>query len=286
MQTARRILPWGHLRRASKFVKHRLIVLSILVFISVPARAQENAASIIQKSAEANRRDWGAAAQFDNDERDIDKNGDKTYQVTMLFGSPYERLIAVNGHALSPAQQKEEQKKYDTVVQVRQHESPTQRSQRIAKYEADRKRDQTLIEQMTSAFDFSLLGERDLMGHQVYVLKATPRSGYRPPNRDSRVLTGMEGTLWIDHDTFQWVKIQAQVMHPVRIEGFLAEVEPGTQFELEKEPVAEDIWLAKHFSMKSNARVLFVFPHRGQEDDSYFNYHKSANSAPGAESNQ
>lgn len=262
------------------------MVLGVVVLISCLSLAQETAASILEKSAEANRRDWAAASQFDNDERDIDKNGDKTYRVTMLFGSPYQRLIAVNGHDLSSGQQDEEQKKYEDAVQQRQHESRSQRSQRIAKYEADRKRDQTLIDQMTSAFDFSLLGEKELMGRQVYVLKATPRNGYRPPNRDSKVLTGMEGTLWIDHDTFQWVKVQAQVMHPVRIQGFFAEVEPGTQFELEKAPVAEGIWLAKHFSMKSKAKVLLLFPHHDQEDDTYFNYRKTADPAPATESNQ
>jgi len=263
-----------------------LVVLTVLLSLSTCVLAQEDAASIIKKSAEANNRDWAAAPQFDNSERDIDKNGDRTYDVTMLFGSPYQRLIAENGHDLSPLQQKEEQKKYDDVVQERQHESPAKKAARIAKYEVDRKRDHILIEQMIVAFDFSLLGEQSLMGRQVYVLKATPRSGYRPPNRDSAVLTGMEGTLWIDHDSFQWVKVQAQVVHAVRIEGFFAEVEPGTQFELEKEPVSGDVWLAKHFSMKSNARVLFVFPHHGQEDDSYFNYHKATNEAAEAESHQ
>ena len=47
----------------------------------------------------------------------------------------------------------------------------------------------------------------------------------------------MEGTLWIDRDTFQWVKVEAQVTRPVKIVGFLAEVEPGTHFELEKKPI-------------------------------------------------
>ena len=263
----------------SKVTRYRLIFLSLLLSWSICLSAQEDAASIIKKSTDVNDRDWAAAPQFDNSERDVDKNGDRTYEVTMLFGSPYQRLIAVNGHALGPAQQKEEQKKYEGVVKKRQHESPAEKSARIAKYEAERKRDYMLLEQMTVAFEFSLLGEQDLMGHRVYVLKATPRNGYRPPTRDCEVLTGMEGTLWIDHDSFQWVKVQAKVVHPVSIEGFLARVEPGTEFEFEKEPVSADIWLAKHFSMKSNARVLFVFPHRGQEDDSYFNYHKSANEA-------
>jgi hypothetical protein len=89
---------------------------------------------------------------------------------------------------------------------------------------------------MTIAFDFHLVGKRTLGGHQVFVLKATPRKDYKPPNRDCEALTGMEGTLWIDQKTFQWVKVEAHVIHPVRIEGFVAEVEPGTRFEVEKGP--------------------------------------------------
>ena len=245
------------------------------------ANGQEDAASIIQHSAEANERDWAAVPEFDNFERDRTKDGDKTYSVTMIEGSPYERLIAVNGKNLSGAKQKEEQEKYKKAVAERQHESADQRSRRIAKYQADRKRDHTLIQQMISAFDYRLVGKRSLNGFRVYVLKATPRRGYKPIDRDSEVLTGMEGTMWIDQKTFQWVKVEAYVIHPVRIEGFLAEVEPGTRFEVEKRPVSGDIWLASRYSMRAKAKVLLLFPHRGQEDDSYFNYHKASSASGG-----
>lgn len=238
----------------------------------------QDVAAIIRQSTEANHRDWAAVPEFDNNERDRTKDGDKTYTVTMLYGSPYERIIAVNGHKLTAARQRQEKERYEKAVSERQHESPGKRSERIAKYEADRKRDQTLLDQMTIAFDFRLAGTRLLDGFKVYVLKATPKQGYKPPNRDSEVLTGMEGTLWIDQKTYQWVKVEAHVIHPVRIEGFLAEVEPGTRFEVEKRPVEGDIWMANHFSMKSNAKVLLLFPHRGEEDDTYFNYHRASNS--------
>lgn len=237
---------------------------------------QEDVTSIIQHSAEANDRDWAAAPEFDNTERDRNKSGDKTYAETMLYGSPYERLVAVNGHSLSPSKEKEEQKKYEKAVAEREHESAKNRTERISKYQADRKRDHTVIQQMTAAFNFHLVGKNVVNGHNVYVIKATPRQGYKPLDRDSQVLTGMEGTLWIDQNTFQWVKVEAHVMHPVRIEGFLAEVEPGTKFELEKRPVTGTIWLPSHYSMRSNAKVMLMFPHRGQEDDSFFDYHESA----------
>ena len=86
----------------------------------------------------------------------------------------------------------------------------------------------------------------------------------------------MEGKLWIDRDSYQWVRVEAYVMHPVRIEGIVAEVEPGTEFELEKMPVPNDVWLTAHFSMRSYAKVMFFLPHRTQEDITYSNYHKSA----------
>lgn len=238
------------------------------------ANAQEDVASILQRSSEANERDWAALPQFDNFERDRNKDGDKTFAVTMLDGSPYERLIAVNGHSPDAATQKAEQEKYEKTVAERQHESADKRSRRIAKYQGDRKRDHILSQQLTAAFDFRVIGKRTLNGHKVYVLRATPRRGYKPPNRDSQVLPGMEGTLWIDQNTFQWVKVEAHVIRPVRIEGFLAEVEPGTKFEVEKRPFTSDIWLPSHYSMKANAKVMLLFPHKGQEDETYFNYHK------------
>jgi len=261
-------------------------VLAILLSYLVPSSAEENVASIIRRSVEANNRDWAAVPEFDNRERDRTKDGDKTYAVTILYGSPYQRLIAVNGQPVSPQKEKEEQKRYQQAVEQRKHESADKRAARIAKYEAERKRDRNMLDQMTRAFDFHLTGEKELNGRRVYELKATPRKGYQPPNRDSQVLTGMEGTLWIDRDTFQWVKVEAHVTRPVKIVGFLAEVEPGTRFELEKKPVAgdENIWMAAHFAMKSRARVMLLIPHHGQEDDSFFDYHKSAAVAQSAKS--
>lgn len=52
----------------------------------------------------------------------------------------------------------------------------------------------------------------------------------------------------------------AHVIHPVTIEGFLAQVQPGTRFEVEKAPVEGDIWLVTHYSMRASAKILFIVP--------------------------
>ena len=86
----------------------------------------------------------------------------------------------------------------------------------------------------------------------------------------------MQGKLWIDKATFQWVKVEASVIHPVSIQGFLARVEPGTRFEWEKGPVAGGVWLPKHFSVRSKAEILSFIRHKTHEDETYFNYQKAA----------
>ena len=213
--------------------------------------------------------------QYNYFERNVEDHGTKAYQVLMILGSPYRRPVAVNGVPLTAEDREKEQSKLDEAVAKRRAESGEQREQRLAEYRKERHRNHRLIEEPTKAFVFKLSGEATVDAHQVYILSATPRPGYRPPDKETEVLTGMRGTLWIDEATFRWVKVQADVIHPVSIEGFLAKVEPGTRFELEKTPVSGAVWLPSHFSVRSKAKILSVLPHGTHEDETYFNYRRA-----------
>ncbi len=189
-------------------VFHIRSILAVLFTVSALSAAPlYNAGTIIQRSVEANAADWKAAPDYDYFERDQQLGGGtKTYQVLMIWGSPYQRLVAVNGKPVSPELDAEEQQKLDAVIFQRRNESERERDERIVKYQKDRQRDQLMMEQLTQAFDFTLMGEQKLDGHDAYVLKATPRVGYQPPNMETEVLRGMQGRLWIDTETFQWVR--------------------------------------------------------------------------------
>jgi len=247
-----------------------LIVLAASMHFSPP-----DTATVIQRSLDANQRDWDAAPQYSYFERDGPTSDSKTYHVTMILGYPYRRLVAINGEPLLAVQQSRQQQQLEEAVKRRRSETTTEREARTAEYERERKRDHILMSQLTKAFDFRYVGQSNIDGHDVYVLKATPRSGYRPPNTESQVLTGMGGTLWIDTATFQWVKVEAHVLRPVFIAGFLARVEPGTRFELEKAPVERSVWLPSHFATRSRAKILFFFNRRSQENETYFDYRKT-----------
>ncbi len=266
----------GFRRLVCRFARLRLAVMCLAIFLPFIALSEESVDvhTIVERSVRVNNADWQHAPEYDFFETDRDDQGTKTYQVMMILGSPYQRLVAVNGEPLPSDKEQAEQRKLEQAIAARRKESPRQKAQRIAKYERDRKRDHLLMQQLTEAFDFKLEGTRKVGPYEVYLLQASPRADYQPPNSQAKVLTGMEGQLWIDTKTYQWVKVEAIVVHPVSIAGFVARVEPGTRFELENIPVAENIWLPKHFAMKASAKVLLIFNHNEQEDETYFNYHK------------
>lgn len=230
---------------------------------------------IVQRSVSNTNQDWDAAPKYDYTERDnIVKHGKKTiktYRVSMIDGSPYYKLIAVNDQPLSPGQAAEEERKLQRETASRNAESPAARRERIASYQKGRRQDHWLLSEMVKAFDYKLAGQDTIDGRRCFVLDATPRPAYRPPNRDTQVLKGMRGKMWVDAQQYQWVKVHAEVFRPVSFGLFIARVFPGTEFNLENAPAQGNLWLPSHFSTDVHARVL-VFPLRSSDDETYSNY--------------
>lgn len=205
--------------------------------VSLHAGTEMAAQEIIRRSVEANQKDWNAAPSYAHREREVETKGeektDRSWDVTMMDGSPYRRLVAVDGQPLPATRQRQEKQKQARELARRQAEPADERQLRIQKYQKDREHDHLLMTQMEVAFDFRLIGEDTVAGHPVYVLDAEPKRGYKPVNREAKVLTGMKGKLWVDKDGFHWAKVEAEVVRPVTFAGFLAKVGPGTKFVLE-----------------------------------------------------
>lgn len=271
---------------SGKWRAPKVVVCWTVLFASAGFGQQLSVQEIVNKSVEVNHADFEAATRFNWVETDGNAKGAKTSRVTMLYGTPYYRLIALNGEPVSPLMQAQQASKEQQVTTARRAESAEQRRERIEKFEKERRRDNAMMQEITKAFDFTMVGLQKDRGYSVYVLKATPRPGYKAPTMETQVLTGMHGELWIEQDGFHWVKVTAQVIHPVSIEGFLAEVEPGTQFELENQPVGDgSTWQVSHFSMRSHARVLHLFTHESSDEETYSEYQPARASAERAGQN-
>jgi hypothetical protein len=265
------------MRRRMARVSQRLLLFAATGLSWAATIPPPDVDSLIQQSVRTIEADWNQAPNYSFVERDVESKKQslptvKTYEVVMIDGSPYNHLIAVDDKPLSAGEQAEEERKLRFEIAKRQNESYRERYKRTEKYEKERHEDRAILLGMVDAFNFQLAGEESLDGHDCWVLDAEPRHGYEPTNRETKVLKGMKGRLWIDKATDQWVKVQAEVFKPVSFFGFFAKVGPGTRFMLEQEPVGQNLWLPKHFSMKVNASALGFINEDSVDDETYRDY--------------
>ena len=260
-------------------MKLGIILVSAASIYAAPNNnaTQPNVQDIVKRSVQVTQEDWKAAPRYAFIERDVESKKDraktsKTYEVLMINGSPYNKLIAINDKPLSKAQEAEEERKLQAEIQSRGQESSRDRSRRIAKYQKERRQDEAMMREMAEAFNYRIMGDEKVNGHDTWVLDATPKPGYQPKTRETKVLLGMKGRMWVDKQSYQWVKVQAQVVRPVGFYGFIAKVGPGTRFELEQEPVAGGVWMPKHFAVRVNATALGFLNENSTDDETYRDY--------------
>ncbi len=263
-----------------------LLVLGTFVIAPLSQAASRDqgaldVSSIVRKSVTVNTADWKAQPQYSRLERDtktkIDSDGNakashsKTFQVTMIESSPYYHLLELDHEPLPPAQAQQERDRLSREIQRRKHESPDQRRARISKYQSDRAEEHLLMQQMVDAFTFKLNREEQIQGVDCYLLDANPNPDYTPPVEKARVLLGMKGHLWIDKAEYHWVKVEAEVINPVQFGFFIAQVRPGTRFELEQAPVG-GVWLPKRFAETVNASLFGIYGMRSRQEEVYSDY--------------
>lgn len=247
--------------------------LTIAANVSAPPNPEE----IVRRSVDAIQYDWSQAPKYSYLEHDVDtKHGSsrttKTYRVLMIDGSPYDLVTAIDGRPLSPMEKTAEDKKLQKEIVRRRNESSWARQRRIDKFMRANERNHQMLKEMVNAFQFRLAGETAVDGRDCWVMNATPKPDYQPVDHEGHVLKGMQGQLWIDKATYQWVRVRAEVVKPVSFYGFLAKVGPGTEFYLEQEPVENGLWLPKVFKVQVQATALGFFNEDSTDDETYRDY--------------
>ena len=248
---------------------------------AVALASQPDAGELMGRSVEVIKADWAAAREYSFIKTAVKTKHDgqsakKTYQVLTIEGSPYMEVEGEDGHPLSAARRVEEERKLQEERQKRLKESPRERDRRIAKYAEDRNRDYGLLCEMAYAFEYKIQGEQNINGYDAWVLEGTPNPNYLPKTREAKVLTGMNVKFWIDKSTYQWLKLEAEVVKTVPFYGALAKVSPGTKFMLEQEPVSGDVWLPKRFTVTVKALEFGFINADSSEEETYTNYRRMA----------
>jgi len=188
----------------------------------------------------------------------IRKRDIKTFDVTLLEGSPYRRLVARNDQPLPPKEQQQEEEKLRRSIEQRRSETPEQKERRIADWKRKEEKQREPLKELPDAFDFKIVGQETLNGGEAYVIDATPKPGYKPKLSSAGFFPKVKGRFWVDKKDYQWIKLDMESMDTISFGGFLVRLSKGTHLVMEQTRVNQEVWLPKRVHLEASARVLLV----------------------------
>jgi hypothetical protein len=172
------------------------------------------------------------------------------------------RVIAKDGKPLGAREAAEQEEKLRKSVEERRRKKK------------DERRDDGFLEELPAAMNFEIVGRETRGGRVLDVLACSPRPGYAPKNTRAKAFTKLRGKLWLDRESNEFAKIEAEIFEDVSMGfGALARIEKGTQFELERYPFGEH-WFATWQRVRLEAKVLMMRSMRREFESRFQNYAK------------
>jgi hypothetical protein len=242
-------------------------ILTLIVCLPAILAAQDPR-EIVRRSVEVDQKNVELARNYTYLERDevriLDGSGKvknthtQTWDVTLLEGSSYRRLVARNDQPLSPKEQRKEEDKLRKSIEQRRNETEEQRQRRIADSERRQERQHEPMKELPDAFDFRLVGEETLPSGEVYVIDAAPKPGYKPKLRSAAYFPKVKGRLWIDKSDHYWAKVEVETLDTISLGGFLVRFGKGGHLMVEQARVNQEVWLLKGVTLRLSARFALI----------------------------
>lgn len=257
----------------------RTWALAAITIVVLPACAQDPI-EILRQSVNRDAYNYERLKNYTflerNEERRYDRNGKlklkeiETYEILILVGRPYGRLVERDDKPLPEKEARKEQQKLDKELQSRERESEKDK----ADQDKDRAEQRRFLREVPDGFDLTLKGTEELSGRRLWVIGAEPKPGYHPKAKRADLLTKVRGTIWVDQQDYQWVKADVEVIEPISVGFGLLKIESGGTFHFEQTRVNEEVWLPSKISFAADARVAYLKKLRAELDLTYRDYKK------------
>lgn len=161
-------------------------------------------------------------------------DGTLLYQVTPgdEYGLYYRRLVARNGKAL-PGEKRE-------LVDRR-----------------ERSASNPSIDDVVSTLEYKLAGRERVEGRELVVVHFSPKRDAKPRTRPGRIAKVFTGSVWIEEQTNEVVRLEATAIDSLSYGGVLARLGEGTKVKVLREPI-DSVWLPVSIRLTGEGRALLI----------------------------
>jgi hypothetical protein len=256
-------------------------VLRLLITVALlsPLQAQD-AVDIVRKSLDRDANTYERSKNYTylarQEERQFDGSGkvksteSQTFDISILAGRRYERVVEKNDKPLLEKEQKQELEKMDRELAKRQKETPSER----AKLEKERTGNRRYLQEVPAAYNLRLLGTELVSGKPAWVIAAEPKPGYKPALDRAKILTKIRAKIWIDQAEYQWVKVDAEAIQLLSFGFGLVRIGAGGKLHFEQMRINDEVWLPSLLSASGDARLGYLKKLRGDVNVTYRDYRK------------
>lgn len=179
-----------------------------------------------------------------------------TSEVLNLYGRPYKRRVAKDGRALEGKDKEKADQEFEKEVHKREQETEERSRKQEEEREKERAESRKFIQEIPKAYSFRIVGEETLDGMPVWVIDAEPRPDFNSTVKRADLLKKMRGRVWIDKESLQWVRVEADVIESISFGGFLAKVDRGGRLTFLQKRVNGEVWLPSKATARIEARLL------------------------------
>src|SRR4051812_11390283 len=200
------------LRRTLRAYRWLLVLWMVAVAITAQQVPEPNttvkaadAQEIVRKSLSHWRRNMDAARNYTFQKHEVtsnlEKDGDiknsetKTYDVFIIYGDFYEKLVAKDDKPLDDKEQKKEQEKFDKYFEEQKKKSDEERARERQKEKEKFQRE--IADELPNVLTFTVIGDDQIDHQATWILSAEPVPGADPHSRGGKLLSKLRGKIWI-----------------------------------------------------------------------------------------
>lgn len=226
-----------------------------------------------QKQIESLMEQYGCTE--DEELHELDKNGRvkksivNEYDDFYLGGRLVRRKVKKDGKPLDP----EEQKKEDGRVEKRIREYEKRKSEEGQ--DTAKKKERIDVSTFLRMSNFTHPRWEEYRNHNVIVFDFAPNPSYKPRSKLEDLLHKLVGTLWVDDDARQVVRLEAHLSDAYKLGGgLLASIHKGASLVMEQAKMNDEVWLPSYVEMHFSARLLLVASTLGDYTSRFSDYKK------------
>jgi hypothetical protein len=160
-----------------------------------------------------------------------------------------DRLLSVNGQALTAEQATREDKRIQKLLK-----NPSEQG----KMQRDREQDNEKTERLLKMLPDAVIADYAERRGELVELRFRPNPNFRPSSHEAQVFHAMEGRIWIASKEGRLAEIDGHLANAVRFGGgLLGHLDKGGQFHVKQSEVAPGHWEITTMNINMRGKALF-----------------------------